>query len=819
MAPISPQFAFRPPTAPTAPRPLSYDGTEPPPTAVTSQTVSFQVPPPTSQSDDLSSPPSSSRAQSAHRSGTQSSGLSGSSFWSSSKDTKNISLSDPVFLAVKQVSFDGSQSPAVTEVEAPVELVPKETAAEPESENDDPDEDSPYPEVRASVSNTDDPDMPCLTFRVFLLSVLIGLVFNAANTFFYLRYPAAYLTSPTIVLAGYLGGKALEKLLPIRSWEIAGHEFSLNPGPFNVKEHTMIFLAGGISLDTGPAPWGLAVVIVWDKMYHQELRKGFSYLFLLSAQLMGLGLSGLSRSLFVDRADAIWPTNLSICAMLNTLHAGEDADGFFKGPSRLRLFAFVVPLAGLWMFLPGFLFTALSYFSVICWIWPNNAVVNQVFGSVTGLGLGLISLDWSQIAYMGSPLTMPFWAQLHVFGAFVLFYWILLPILYYSNVWKSAHLPIMGSAGYDRFAKPYDVSRVLDLQTLRLNETAYDEYSPLYLPISFGITYTLAWTIPPALLMQTIFIFGPVVYRAIRGRPKPGDYVTDIHSKLMKRYPEVPKWWHGAAFIVGLGFATGTALFQPSLHIPLPAVYLAVLLAAIWIIPDCYIISSTGQSVAINLLVQTIPGVLWQGEPLTNMVFKVYCIMTMSSGGVFAKGFKLGHYMKIPPKYTFFAQFFGILIGNAWQILIQERLFAAIPDMCEPDQHARLTCPQSRVFYTSSIVWGLIGPTRQFGKGAIYYGPVYASILGAILPILVWLWNRRYPFTFMRKFNVAVALNGPTGIPPATGINYSSWFLVGVIFQWYLRTRRYRWWARYNYVLAGALDTGKWFSSQSPIWW
>lgn len=35
----------------------------------------------------------------------------------------------------------------------------------------------------------------------------------------------------------------------------------------------------------------------------------------------------------------------------------------------------------------------------------------------------------------------------------------------------------------------------------------------------------------------------------------------------------------------------------------------------------------------------------------------------------------------------------------------------------------------------------------------------------------------------MRKFNVAVALNGPTGVPPATGINYSSWFLTGVIFR------------------------------------
>lgn len=126
----------------------------------------------------------------------------------------------------------------------------------------------------------------------------------------------------------------------------------------------------------------------------------FSYLFILSAQLMGLGLAGMSRSLFVHRADAIWPNNLSICAMLNTLHAGDDAEGYFIGPSRLRLFATVVPLAGLWMFLPGdfglhstatlgfawakpvflgYLFTAVSYFSVICWIWPSESGLTYSF--------------------------------------------------------------------------------------------------------------------------------------------------------------------------------------------------------------------------------------------------------------------------------------------------------------------------------------------------------------------------------------------------------------------------------------------------------
>lgn len=37
------------------------------------------------------------------------------------------------------------------------------------------DEDSPYPEVRASVSNIDDPDMPTLTIRMWFVGLVLSL--------------------------------------------------------------------------------------------------------------------------------------------------------------------------------------------------------------------------------------------------------------------------------------------------------------------------------------------------------------------------------------------------------------------------------------------------------------------------------------------------------------------------------------------------------------------------------------------------------------------------------------------------------------------
>lgn len=56
---------------------------------------------------------------------------------------------------------------------------------------------------------------------------------------------------------------------------------------------------------------------------------------------------------------------------------------------------------------PGYLFTALSQFSWVTWIVPANVVVNQLFGYQHGLGMSLLSFDWAQIAYLGSPLATP----------------------------------------------------------------------------------------------------------------------------------------------------------------------------------------------------------------------------------------------------------------------------------------------------------------------------------------------------------------------------------------------------------------------------
>ncbi|KIO27769.1 hypothetical protein M407DRAFT_22948 [Tulasnella calospora MUT 4182] len=274
-------------------------------------------------------------------------------------------------------------------------------------------EDSPYPEVRASVSNTDDPDMPTLTFRMWSIGIILCFFRAGFNFFFYLRWPSPWISDILVVIVAYPLGKTLDRFLPIHSWNIpscfpvvGGRPFSLNPGPFNIKEHALIFMMSGAALT--PA-YGMLMVIATEKDYGFSLGIGFSFLFLFSTEITGFSLAAITRELLIYPASVIWPNSLVQSTLLNTLHAEEEK--ITGHLSRYRFLVICGVAAFLYHFLPGFLFTALSSFSWACWITPNNAVVNQLFGTVTGLGMGLITFDWTQIGYISSPLIVPWYVD------------------------------------------------------------------------------------------------------------------------------------------------------------------------------------------------------------------------------------------------------------------------------------------------------------------------------------------------------------------------------------------------------------------------
>lgn len=349
----------------------------------------------------------------------------------------------------------------------------------------------------------------------------------------------------------------------------------------------------------------------------------------------------------------------------------------------------------------------------------------------------------------------------------------------------------------------YNVSAVLDASN-RFNLTAYENYSPLYLPATYAMTYMLAFALSTCVLVHTILYHGRSL---LNGMKKIRVEQDDIHAKLMRNYPEVPDWWYLVCFF---GFFLLMVVVVEVWHtsVPVWALLLSVALPILYVLPSGFIYAMTGQGITLNLLAQIIPGTLMSGDPVANMIFKAYSVQTLSEATSFVQDLKLGHYIKVPPRATFLVQFVGTLLASFIQIGVKQWMFNNIPDICTPNQPSFLTCPHNQVYYTASAIWGLIGPTRQFGKGTLYYPELYAIIVGAFLPVPFWLWQRRYPNSWVRFVSTPVVLNGVSYIPPAAGINYSAWFAVGFVFQYLIRKRNFAWWSKFNYVTSAALDSG-----------
>lgn len=141
-------------------------------------------------------------------------------------------------------------------------------------------------------------------------------------------------------------------VMPIRTFHLprwlGGQSFSFNPGPFNVKEHTLVVMMANVGIS--PA-YGLHAIVSADLWYNRQFGFGFSILFILATQLTGFCLAGLSRRFVIWPASMIWPEALVVATNLNAFHAEDD--GFGGGVSRFRFLLIVMGAAAAYSWLPG----------------------------------------------------------------------------------------------------------------------------------------------------------------------------------------------------------------------------------------------------------------------------------------------------------------------------------------------------------------------------------------------------------------------------------------------------------------------------------
>lgn len=488
-----------------------------------------------------------------------------------------------------------------------------------EYDEEDPPDNSRYAQVRASVSALDDLTLSINTPRMWVCSMLFAVLGSSTNLFFSLRYPSVSITPVIALLLVHPLGLLWDKIFkhsddpeelfihgqksydapssavttpdidqvdgaqnPVKSLLLAKAPWKrrfrlwLAQGRWNEKEHSCVYIASNVSFGFA---FATDVIVEQTHFYKQPVTIMYQILLILSTQIIGYAFAGLSRRFLVRPGGMIWPGTLMSAAMFTTLHKEENSIANGWKITRWKFFFYVWLGAFAFYFLPGLLFPALSYFSVITWIWPKNVVVANLFGVASGLGLFPVTFDWAQIAYIGSPLTTPFWAAMNVVGGLVIVMWIIAPIAYYKNVFYSSYMPILSSAVFDNTGHIYDVSKILTPDFL-FDRAAYEKYSRVFMPITYVLSYGLQFAALASLLTHTACWHGKDIARQwknslkeIKGENRPGyeplpgmrrtvsgrviqnidrteesieDIMTeeDVHNRHMKKYKDAPMWWY-----------------------------------------------------------------------------------------------------------------------------------------------------------------------------------------------------------------------------------------------------------------------------------
>lgn len=198
-------------------------------------------------------------------------------------------------------------------------------------------------------------------------------------------------------------GKALERILPTTRFQTFGYTWTLNPGPFNIKEHVLITIMANVVVN---GAYATDIIATQRIFYNQTLGRAYEIMLVLSTQLIGFSFAGLLRHFLVYPNSMIWPGALVNCALFNTLHRTYGKPDR-RHISREKFFVVVFACSFAWYFIPGFLWTGLSVFNWVCWIAPSNVAVNTLFGVSTGLGMGILTFDWSMISFISNPLVTP----------------------------------------------------------------------------------------------------------------------------------------------------------------------------------------------------------------------------------------------------------------------------------------------------------------------------------------------------------------------------------------------------------------------------
>ncbi|KAG0061021.1 hypothetical protein BGZ92_006593, partial [Podila epicladia] len=91
----------------------------------------------------------------------------------------------------------------------------------------------------------------------------------------------------------------MAKVLPTTQYSLFGYNFSLNPGPFSIKEHVLI---GTMTACNSGGAYAVDIVVLQKVFYDDEKPFIAGLLLVLTTQITGFALAGALRKFLVRPA-------------------------------------------------------------------------------------------------------------------------------------------------------------------------------------------------------------------------------------------------------------------------------------------------------------------------------------------------------------------------------------------------------------------------------------------------------------------------------------------------------------------------------------
>lgn len=200
---------------------------------------------------------------------------------------------------------------------------------------------------------------------------------------FYFKPQTIFVSIVFLTVLAYILGEFMAFIIP-RKGAIG---LFLNPGPFNMKEHASVTLMASAASQSALATEALAAQQLF---YGGYPNKAAGIFIVITAQLIGFGVAGLLRGTLVHPTRMLWPMNLPVTSLLESLHKDKVV-----AKARLKIFYVLFFILLVWEVFPEA--------SVFCHYCSFHLVVNSSF--IADLDLGsTYSLCLKEFPFSVSPI-------------------------------------------------------------------------------------------------------------------------------------------------------------------------------------------------------------------------------------------------------------------------------------------------------------------------------------------------------------------------------------------------------------------------------